>query len=485
MKNAPIYLDFNASTPLDPRVAEVMQDMLSDAYGNPSSTHWAGEPARVAVERARRQVADLLGCKPQEVIFTSGGSESNNMAIKGIAEGHDPEQVHIITSQVEHPAVTEPCLYLERRGATITWLPADRFGQVKPADVEAAIRPQTTLVTIMHANNEVGTIQPIEDIARIASAHGVPMHTDAAQSVGKISTRVDELGVDMLTIAGHKLYAPKGVGALFVREGIELPPLVHGAGHDLVEACTVCDVSPPNVVVGPQPKKVEDIGSPRYHLGSILNSIQPHKNKTNIQDPNWNDLLLKNNKITDHNYVFEIPEWSWLIAKRQKRDKGYMGQMSFPEDMNKIARTIMAFGTSQSREAFILPHSKNKYRKPTIREYATLMSFPINYQFSGVSHPVKKKQIGNAVPPKFSFELARAIQNTDVLNLKRLQKGGDISNGFVDLTNQKFVFKKQSSRKFRIIFDQQIPYLKIKSYRVVLDNRASDWDNRKIKWKIS
>ncbi len=232
MKNAPIYLDFNASTPLDPRVAEVMQDMLSDAYGNPSSTHWAGEPARVAVERARRQVADLLGCKPQEVIFTSGGSESNNMAIKGIAEGHDPEQVHIITSQVEHPAVTEPCLYLERRGATISWLPVDRFGQVKPADVEAAIRPQTTLVTIMHANNEVGTIQPIEDIARIASAHGVPMHTDAAQSVGKISTRVDELGVDMLTIAGHKLYAPKGVGALFVREGIELPPLVHGAGHE-------------------------------------------------------------------------------------------------------------------------------------------------------------------------------------------------------------------------------------------------------------
>ena len=232
MKNAPIYLDFNASTPLDPRVAEVMQDMLSDAYGNPSSTHWAGEPARVAVERARRQVADLLGCKPQEVIFTSGGSESNNMAIKGIAEGHDPEQVHIITSQVEHPAVTEPCLYLERRGATITWLTVDRFGQVKPADVEAAIRPQTTLVTIMHANNEVGTIQPIEDIARIASAHGVPMHTDAAQSVGKISTRVDELGVDMLTIAGHKLYAPKGVGALFVREGIELPPLVHGAGHE-------------------------------------------------------------------------------------------------------------------------------------------------------------------------------------------------------------------------------------------------------------
>jgi len=232
MKNAPIYLDFNASTPLDPQVAEVMQDMLSDAYGNPSSTHWAGEPARVAVERARRQVADLLGCKPQEVIFTSGGSESNNMAIKGIAEGHDPEQVHIITSQVEHPAVTEPCLYLERRGATISWLPVDRFGQVKPADVEAAIRPQTTLVTIMHANNEVGTIQPIEDIARIASAHDVPMHTDAAQSVGKISTRVDELGVDMLTIAGHKLYAPKGVGALFVREGIELPPLVHGAGHE-------------------------------------------------------------------------------------------------------------------------------------------------------------------------------------------------------------------------------------------------------------
>ena len=232
MKNAPIYLDFNASTPLDPQVAEVMQDMLSNAYGNPSSTHWAGEPARVAVERARRQVADLLGCKPQEVIFTSGGSESNNMAIKGIAEGHDPEQVHIITSQVEHPAVTKPCLYLERRGATISWLPVDRFGQVKPADVEAAIRPQTTLVTIMHANNEVGTIQPIEDIARIASAHDVPMHTDAAQSVGKISTRVDELGVDMLTIAGHKLYAPKGVGALFVREGIELPPLVHGAGHE-------------------------------------------------------------------------------------------------------------------------------------------------------------------------------------------------------------------------------------------------------------
>jgi cysteine desulfurase len=227
-----IYLDYNASTPLDPRVAAVMRQVLEQDFGNPSSPHWAGAPAQARLERARGQLADLLGCLPEEVVFTSGGSESNNLALKGLYFASRRSHPHIITTRVEHPAIVEPCRFLERLGARITWLPADATGRIDPDDLRRAITADTILVSIMHANNEVGTIQPVEDCARIAREHGIPVHTDAAQSVGKLPTRVDDCGVDLLSIAGHKLYAPKGVGALYVRTGIGLESLIHGAGHE-------------------------------------------------------------------------------------------------------------------------------------------------------------------------------------------------------------------------------------------------------------
>jgi cysteine desulfurase len=227
-----VYLDYNASTPVDPRVAAAMRQLLADAFGNPSSGHWAGAPARALVEEARGNVAALLRCRPGEVVFTSGGSEANNLALKGVFFARREAGDHIVTSEVEHPAILAPCRFLERQGARVTYLPVDRTGRVDPDDVRRALTPRTILVSVMHANNEVGTIQPIAEIARIAHAHGVLVHTDAAQSVGKIETDVDALSVDLLTIAGHKLYAPKGVGALYVRSGTPLEPLIHGAGHE-------------------------------------------------------------------------------------------------------------------------------------------------------------------------------------------------------------------------------------------------------------
>lgn len=227
-----IYLDYNASTPIAPEVAAVMRDATDGAFGNPSSPHWAGAPARAIVEKARGQVASLLGCASEEVVFTSGGSESNNFALKGVFFASKRSRRHIITTRVEHPAIVAPCRFLERLGAEVTWLPVDGAGQVDPDGLRKAITAGTILISIMHANNEVGTIQPIEDCAAIAREHGIPLHTDAAQSVGKIPTRVDDLGAGLLTIAGHKLYAPKGIGALHVRKGVALEPLIHGAGHE-------------------------------------------------------------------------------------------------------------------------------------------------------------------------------------------------------------------------------------------------------------
>jgi cysteine desulfurase len=227
-----IYLDYNASTPIDPAVAAAMRPLLNEAFGNPSSGHWASTPAKAALENARSQVAGLLGCVPDEIVFTSGGSEANNLAIKGTFFAIRHKGEHIITVQAEHPAVLGPCRFLERLGATVTYLPVDGTGRVDSEDVRRAITPRTILISVMHANNEVGTIQPLEEIAAIAREHGIRLHTDAAQSVGKIPTKVDTLGVDLLTIAGHKLYAPKGVGALYVRGGVELEPLIHGAGHE-------------------------------------------------------------------------------------------------------------------------------------------------------------------------------------------------------------------------------------------------------------
>ena len=228
----PIYLDYNATTPHDPEVIDAMRPFLEEEFGNPSSSHLYGRAPQKAVVESRRQVAALLHCRPEEITFTSGGTESNNHAIIGIADAYGDKGNHIITSRIEHPAILEVCGYLEKNGMEITYLPVDGQGMVSVAAVEAAIKPHTILITIMHANNEVGTLQPIAEIAKIARERGVLLHTDAAQSVGKIPTAVDELGVDLLSMAGHKVYAPKGVGALFIRDGVRLPPFMHGAGQE-------------------------------------------------------------------------------------------------------------------------------------------------------------------------------------------------------------------------------------------------------------
>jgi cysteine desulfurase NifS len=229
----PIYLDYNATTPVDPQVSEAMLPYVFQHFGNPTSSHVFGLAARKAVDVARNQVARMLRCDDNEVIFTSGGTEANNYAIKGVAGAYRHKGNHIITSSIEHPAVEEVCLYLGTRGYRVTYLPVDGFGLVDPRQVEEAITPQTVLISIMHANNEVGTIEPIREIAEIAHERDVLVHTDCAQSIGKIPVTVDRLGVDLLSIAGHKLYAPKGVGALYVRSGVRLEKLLHGAGHEM------------------------------------------------------------------------------------------------------------------------------------------------------------------------------------------------------------------------------------------------------------
>jgi cysteine desulfurase len=227
-----IYLDYNASTPVAAEVAAAMLPFLSDHHGNPSSAHWAAPAAKAALEQARAQVAALLGCAPDEVVFTGGGSEANNLALKGVYFAQRDKGEHIITTQIEHPAILEPCRFMERLGARVSYLPVDRFGRVDPDDLRRAITPRTILISIMHANNEVGTVQPIAECSRIARDHGIAFHTDAAQTVGKIATKVDELGVDLLSVVGHKAYAPKGVGGLYIRRGLQLEPLIHGAGHE-------------------------------------------------------------------------------------------------------------------------------------------------------------------------------------------------------------------------------------------------------------
>ncbi len=228
----PIYLDYNATTPLAPEVVQAMMPYLNEHFGNPSSSHWYGIQTKQAIEKARKSVAKLLHCQAEEIIFTSGGSESNNFAIKGYALANKNRGNHIITSQIEHPAVIEVCKYLEKQGFQITYLPVDQDGLVNINDVHQVITSQTILISIMHANNEVGTIQPIEEISQIAKKHQIIVHTDAAQSIGKIPVHIDTLGVDLLSIAGHKLYAPKGVGVLFVRNGITLEKFMHGANHE-------------------------------------------------------------------------------------------------------------------------------------------------------------------------------------------------------------------------------------------------------------
>jgi cysteine desulfurase len=227
-----IYLDHNATTPVDPDVLEAMMPFLCEAFGNPSSPYTLGTQARASLEQARREVASLIGCSSQEVTFTSGGSESNNMVLKGIVDLGRPKDFHLITSAVEHPAILNPCLYLERLGVSVTVLPVDAFGRVTPDELDRAIRPNTVLVSVMLANNETGTLQPIRDLSSITKKKGIPFHTDAAQALGKVPVDVDDLGVDFLSMAGHKLYAPKGIGALYIRAGGCLTPLIHGAAQE-------------------------------------------------------------------------------------------------------------------------------------------------------------------------------------------------------------------------------------------------------------
>jgi cysteine desulfurase len=237
----PIYLDYNATTPIDPLVADRIQQALRDLWGNPSSTHEYGQRAHDAIDHARQQVANLIGAHADEIVFTGGGSEASNHAIKGVClrrpRGLFAKLVrggnsHIITTAVEHPATTQPLDFLRKLGASVTVIPVDSTGRIDPDDVRRAITPRTQLVSIMHSNNEVGTLMPIAELGAICHGRGVLLHTDCAQSLGKVNVDVNELKVDLLTIAGHKLYAPKGVGALFVRRGVMLESLIHGAGHE-------------------------------------------------------------------------------------------------------------------------------------------------------------------------------------------------------------------------------------------------------------
>lgn len=227
-----IYLDYNATTPVAKEVANAMMPFIREEFGNPSSSYSLGIRAKQELEKARGQVARLLGCESGEIVFTSGGSESNNMALKGVALSLRSKGRHIITTTIEHPAIFNPAIFLIENGWDVTFLPIDRYGFLDPDEVKKAIRKDTVLISVMHANNETGTIQPIKEIGLIARDHGILFHTDAAQSIGKIKTDVSDLCVDFLSVAGHKLYAPKGVGALYIRNGIETVPLIHGGGQE-------------------------------------------------------------------------------------------------------------------------------------------------------------------------------------------------------------------------------------------------------------
>ncbi|CAA0243890.1 cysteine desulfurase family protein [Tenacibaculum maritimum] len=232
MKDSFIYLDYNASTPNDPKVINAMLPFLTNHYGNPSSIHKEGQKAKDAIEKARMQVANSIGCSTNEIIFTSGGTESNNHAIIGTAMSLKNKGNHIITSSIEHPAVIEVCKYLESQGFKITYLNVNKDGIIDLNDLENTISSKTILITIMHANNETGSIQPIEKIGMIAKEHGIPLHTDASQSFGKIKVDVKELNVNLLTLAGHKVYAPKGIGALYIKKGTPINKLMHGAKRE-------------------------------------------------------------------------------------------------------------------------------------------------------------------------------------------------------------------------------------------------------------
>lgn len=227
-----VYLDHSATTPVDPEVAELMMKYYTEKYGNPSSVHGFGREAKQALEAARRQVADLIGANSNEVIFTSGGTEADNLAILGTVEGLRNKGKHIITSCIEHHAVLDTCQYLGKDGYELTVIPVDKEGIISVEDVRKAIRPDTILISVMHANNEVGSIQPIAEIGKLAREHSIVFHVDAVQSLGKIPINVEEMNIDLLTVSAHKIYGPKGVGALYIRKGVRVLPIVHGGGQE-------------------------------------------------------------------------------------------------------------------------------------------------------------------------------------------------------------------------------------------------------------
>ena len=227
-----VYLDHNATTPTHPEVVKAMLPYYEEVFGNASSIHQFGQQARKAIDKAREKVADFIGAKPEEIVFTSGGTEADNFAIKGIAYANKTKGKHIITSSIEHHAVLNPCKYLEKQGFRVTYIPVDKYGLVNPDEVKKAITKETILITIMHANNEIGTIEPIAEIGKIAKEKGICLHTDAVQTVGKIPVDVNELNVDLLSLSGHKIYGPKGIGALYIRKGTRIQPLIQGGHHE-------------------------------------------------------------------------------------------------------------------------------------------------------------------------------------------------------------------------------------------------------------
>ena len=276
-----IYLDYNATTPIDPRVAEAMGPFLTGGFGNPSSTHVEGRKAKAALEEARQRVARCLGCQTHEVVLTSGGSESNNLAIRGVVEASGGG--HVVTSAVEHPAVLEVVRSLERRGRiSLSVVGVDPQGRVDASEVAATLRDDTVLVSLMLANNEVGTLQPVAEVASDCRERGVTVHTDAAQAVGKVPVEIDKIGVDLLTVAGHKLYGPKGIGALYVRDGVRVAPQIRGAGHEsglragtenvllAVGLGTACELAHSEVAA-----EVEWLGTLRDRLSGLLKAGYP------------------------------------------------------------------------------------------------------------------------------------------------------------------------------------------------------------------
>jgi len=228
-----IYLDYNATTPVAKEVAEAMMPIILEDFGNPGSAHAMGRRAKEALETARGQISTMLGCGSDEIVFTSGGTESNNMVLKCVTRSLRSKGRHIITTKIEHPSIINTALFLMEDGNDVTFLPVDKYGFLDPDEVKKAVRSDTILITVMHANNETGTIQPLGEIGSIAREYGILFHTDAAQSVGKIETKVHDLGVDFLTIAGHKIYAPKGVGAIYIRKGLRIEPFIHGGGQEM------------------------------------------------------------------------------------------------------------------------------------------------------------------------------------------------------------------------------------------------------------